>query len=405
MGLRPPCAATLCVTSVMWISSLLSQASAASREDVCAPLEEPELRALVLDAQSSIDRGDIELPSNILGEVRERLECLAFAPEPRMWADLMVASAIVEFSRGGDWQSPMAAALRIRPAIDRGVGLGHPLAHWVAPPTPAAGAPVPSGVRLYVDGAPSPVLPPDDGLFLVQKTDGRYWNTLFIYNEPVPMSWVEAPVEQPPRIAAWGRLGFAGGTSSAQQLPSWLSDVYPNKKSRDPAASAHGDLMVTFFSPFGVQTHAMLTLWPTFDTDGWVSAIWARRGLSIGGGPGIASFHIVDLAEEEPLSTQKEPTEVVRSSRLPYLQGHTMLRSGEKSRWDILLSVGAGPAVNHYEFGVGMLLPEINGERYRLGFLMDARSGHFIEQGVSQRSLRVSSSLLLLRIDWVRGEY
>src|SRR5262245_1926279 len=115
MATRPLCGATRCAISAMWIASAWLDAQAADRKS-CPPLEEAELRALVLDVQSSIDRGDIELPSTILDEVDSRITCLVFAPAPRMWAELLVARAIVEFSLGGDWEDSMAAALRIRPS-------------------------------------------------------------------------------------------------------------------------------------------------------------------------------------------------------------------------------------------------------------------------------------------------
>jgi hypothetical protein len=383
----------------MWIASALAQIAGAEDRQACAPLEEPELRALILDSQSAIDRGDIELPSSILEEVHQRLPCLAFAPPPRMWADLMVAQAIVEFSRGGDWEDPMAAALRIRPAIDRGVGPGHPLAHWVPPEPEPSGPPVPSGVRLYIDGFPSPTLPPEEGLYLVQKTDGRFWNTVLLHDEALPPSWVEAPVEQPPRLASWGRLGVAVGSGSVLQAPSWSSDIYLPLDRRRLMGGAQGEMQLTFFSPFGLLGHASVLASPTLQLDGWLSAIWAWRGLSVGVGPGTATFGVVDRSFGQTV------TEVERTQRLPYLQGSALLRTQGLSHWDVSVSAGGSPAMIHYEIGTGLLVPEIGGQRYRIGLVMDARTAHFVQQGIADRTLRLSSSQLLLRVDWVRGEY
>jgi hypothetical protein len=385
----------------MWIASALFAVGLAApgERKGCVPLEEAEFRAMVLDAQSAIDRGDVDLPVSILSEVSRRLPCLAFMPPTRMWADLLVAQAIVAFSREGNWQDPMAAALRIRPAVDRGVGPGHPLAHWTPPAVPAAGPPVPEGRKLYVDGLASPTLPPDKGLYLVQKTDGRFWNTLLLHDQALPMEWVEAPVDTPPRVASWGRLGLAIGSGSVLQSPSWESDVYPTLDGRRLLAGAQGDLQLTFMSPFGLLGHASVLASPTLQLDGWISAIWAWRGLSIGAGPGLASFGVVDITYGQTIA------EVERTERLPYLQGSAILRTRDLSRWDLSVSGGASPAVIHYEVGSGLLLPEMGGQRYRIGLVMDARTAQFVQQGVADRTLRLSSSRLLLRIDWVRGEY
>lgn len=370
----------------------------------CDPIDEPEFRSYVLDAQSAIDRGDVELPAAILAEIDARLACLTFAPSPRMWADLLVARAIVEFSRGGRWEGPMAAALRIRPAIDRGVGPGHPLARWEPPPIPAGGAPVPDGVRLYVDGFPSPTVPPADGVWLVQKTDGRYWNTLLLKDQPVPEDWIAGPVEQPARIRSWGRLGVLVGAGRAAQVNSWGSDVYPNAQADSVVLGASGDLQLTFFSPFGVLTQGTVTYGSSFSIDGRIAAIWAWKGLTVGGGAGTASVSVFEgTYQTAPGLAGVDTAERVR--RLQYGHLTTVVRGFGRARWDLGLTVGAGPALVRYELGAGLLLPPVGGSRYRIGLMLDGRNGQFVEQGPDDRTVSSAGNQLLFRLDWVRGEY
>ena len=264
---------------------------------------------------------------------------------------------------------------------------------------PPSGPPVPNGVRLYVDGFPSPTLPPAEGLYLVQKTDGRFWNTRLVHDEELPLSWVESPVDKPPRIASWGRLGLAVGPSSQLQLPSWTSDVYPRLEDRRVLLGAQGDLQLTFLSPFGVLAHLSALVGPELTLDGSLSAIWSWRGLTIGGGLGAASFSEVYYGYGATRTTTQ------RSVRLPYPQGTVLVRTAGLSRWDVSVSAGGSASVIRYEIGSGLLFPEISGERYRIGLAMDARTGRFVQQGIPDRTVRLSSSLLLVRLDWVRGEY
>lgn len=370
-------------------------------DEVCDPIDEPEFRSYVLDAQSAIDRGDVELPAAILAEIDARLPCLTFAPSPRMWADLLVARAIVEFSRGGPWEDAMAAALRIRPAIDRGVGPGHPLARWEPPPTPANGVPAPDGVRLYVDGFPSPTVPPAEGLYLVQKTDGRYWNTLLLQDAPVPQGWIEAQVQQPARIRSWGRLGLMVGGGRSDQVNSWGSDVYPDSQRDSVVFGTAGDLQLTFFSPFGVLTQGRLTYGSAFAIDGRVAAIWAWKGLTLGGGAGTASVSMFERTFGEAVGV--ETAERMRRLQYGHLTG--LLRGVGRARWDLGLTLGGSPALTRYELGAGLLLPPVGGERYRAGLVVDGRTGSFVQQGPDARTVSAATVQLLFRVDWVRGEY
>lgn len=374
----------------MWAISSLA-ASAAT--PACAPLDEAEFRSFVLDAQSAVDRGDVELPAAILAELDRRLPCLTFAPQPRMWADLLVMRAIVEFSRGGPWEDALAAALRIRPAIDRGVGAGHPMAAWEPPAPPPGGPPVPDGVQLFVDGLRSPTLPPSEGLYLVQKTDGRFWNTVVLRDADLPFAWVTAEVDQPPRVAVWGRVGAVLGTGSALQTNDWGSDWYDNHTTSGLALGLAGDLHATFYSPFGVLAHGRISsMADSPGLDARAAAIWTWRGLTLGAGAGLVS---VDTFQDTG------PDRVARFTMERYPLGTAMLRARKGFRVDAALTVGATQALGVADLGVGWLLAD----RVRVGIDAVTIAARYVEEGFPERDVTAGSARVLLRIDWVRGEY
>lgn len=365
----------------------------------CEPMDEAEFRSYVFDAQSAIDRGDLELSSSILTEVGLRIPCLDGPPSSRMWADLLVSRAIVEFSRGGPWEDAMAAALRIRPFVDPGVGPSHPLARWIAPPPPPPGPPVPPGVRLFVDGLPADHLPPSEGLYLVQKTDGRFWNTVLVQDGDLPPGWAEAPVEQPQRIVAWGRVGAAAGIGTLSQSPSWPSDYWLDQPTTfRPALGVAGDLHVTFLSPFGVYGQASWT--PSGDSTGLdlrAAAIWCHRGLTVGGGAGGTSVDTWEWSANGPLHR----FQLVRT-----LHGVVMLRAlSAAPRWDASLNVAGSGGLRRVSTGAGLLLPELGQERFRLGVDLQVGLGELVVQGLAERRVVEGSTRAVLRLDWVRGEY
>lgn len=378
-------------------------AAAAPRKEACSPLEEGEFRSYVLDAQSAIDRGDVDVPAAILSELDARIPCLTFAPAPRMWAEMLVARAIVEFSRGGDWQDPLAGALRIRPAIDRGVGAGHPLAHWQPPPPPPPGPALPQGVRLYVDGFPSQTAPPAQGLYLVQKTDGRFWNSMILDDAELPPGWAESAVEQPARLIAWGRIGLIAGYGSFKQDSSWESDVYPDTTDAIVRAGLSGDLQATFFSPFGLRARVTGTLGPTVWADGWLAAAFAPRGWTLGAGVGSVSVTVFE--NDYGPAALFAPTASQRVRQLRYPMGTVGLRSMAGARWDAQLTVGASSAVVRYEAAVGLLLPPIGRGRYRIGLTLDGRRGVFVESAPDIREVTLSGAVGGLELDLVQGDY
>ncbi|MEZ4239975.1 MAG: hypothetical protein R3F59_28255 [Myxococcota bacterium] len=371
----------------------------------CAPLDEPAFRSYVLDAQASIDRGDVELPAAILAEVQEQLPCLTFAPAPRMWADLLVAWAIVEFSRGGDWEGPLAGALRIRPMIDRGVGPGHPLARWEPPSPPPSGPPVPDGVRLYVDGFASPTLPPAKGWYLVQKTDGRFWNTLLIRDTDLPLQWATDPVEQPARVRWWTRLGGFGALGSASQRPSWGSDFYPELADQQGRLGAVLDLQATFMSPFGLRAHGTASYSSSLWLDGWASVAFAPGQSTLGLGVGSATVETVEWIYP-PDTPNAAPSDALgRARQLRFGLLTAGYRASGRSRWDVEATVGASPAIVRYEAQAGLLLPPLSGARMRVGLMLDGRRAVFEQRSSQNRDVVVGNVLLALRLDWVAGEY
>lgn len=405
----------------MWIASLASVVLAAP--DRCEPLGEAEFRSYVLDAQSAIDRGDIELPSAILAEVEKRLPCLDHAPQPRMWADLLVCKAIVEYSRGGDWEDALATALAIRPAIDRGVGTGHPIHDWKPPPSPASGPPVPSGVRLFVDGFVSPVEPPSEGLHLVQKTDGRFWNSFLSSDGDLPPGWVSSPVEQPPRIIAFARIGAVASAFVAHQSPSDAdSQLYAPFDLRGPGGGVAGDVHATFFSPLGVLAQGSVLVHPRAPAlDGRVAAIGHWRALSAGAGLGLMTVHTwrfepfeVDgnTTSTTTPATSSTPTTGAEATGdmdgtavwVQYGYGTVLLRSRGELPLDATATVGGGRGALRVELGAGGAL-RAGDDRLRLGMMMDLRSVGFTHATVRSLDVQETYAAVLVRLDGLWGEY
>jgi hypothetical protein len=181
----------------------------------CKPLDEAGLRSLVFDAQSAIDRGDRAMNTQLVVEILDRVPCLQFVPSPREWSDFLVELAIARFAEQGDWQTPLGAALRLRPGIDRGVAAGHPMAEWTPPPAEPGTIPVPPGDPVYVDGTLAADLPPVHGMFLVQRVHGESVASRLVVDEPVPADWLTERLRTPrtlvlDTVAALTLAGSAG---------------------------------------------------------------------------------------------------------------------------------------------------------------------------------------------------
>lgn len=192
----------------------------------CEPLDEAGFRSFVLDAQAAMDRDDAALNVQILGELDERLPCLTFAPAPRVWADLLVSKSIAAFAAQGDWQTPLAAAVRVRPQIDRGVGSAHPIGKWEPPAgePPVSAGPLPSGVVLWVDGVLATELPPVAGLHLVQRESAGQWVSRVVLDEAIPPEWLTGVIVQPLTIVIDGQISGGYELYGVNQHPAWTSD-------------------------------------------------------------------------------------------------------------------------------------------------------------------------------------
>lgn len=183
----------------------------------CVDLDRERFRTLLVDSQNAVDRGDLGLLKTVLGEVERDVPCMDFAPPPRQWAELMVVVAIANHADGENWKSALGAALRIRPGIDRGVGRSHPIYAW-EPSDPGTPRPYEGDNQLYVDGRLSTQLPPEGGWYLIQKTDGEYWETRWQRTEPVSSAWAEEPVDRPPELFWQLGGGVQGGMVHVTQL-------------------------------------------------------------------------------------------------------------------------------------------------------------------------------------------
>jgi hypothetical protein len=179
--------------------------------------------------------------------------------------------------------------------------------------------------------------------------------------------------------------------------------VYPRVDDRTLRFGAAGDLQLTFFSPFGVLAHGAASVQSSLWVDAWVAAIWAPGGLSLGGGVGTMSVSVFEATFGAPTPEGTEREERVRS--LQYAHGTAALRSRHHARWDLGVSVGASAPVLRYEVGAGLLFPPIGGERYRIGLGVDGRRGTLVEIGPGQREVVVGGNQIVIRLDWVRGEY
>lgn len=189
----------------------------------CKPLDSGDFRDYVVDAVTSLERDDLDVTRGILEVLEARMPCLDHAPERRLLADLRVVQAVVAYVDEEDWEGPLAAALRIRPPVDRIVGRAHPIYAWEPPVAPEE---VPVDVRhtLYIDGIPADSYPAGPGWYVLQKTDGIDWNTTLLRGALPSATWLAAPLELPRRLHVDGQLfTAAGGLIHAQEA--WVVDA------------------------------------------------------------------------------------------------------------------------------------------------------------------------------------
>jgi hypothetical protein len=135
-----------------------------------------------------------------------------------------VLDALARFGQPGDWQAPLAAALRIRPSVDRGVGGGHPIARFeVEPITASSPGLAPAGMTMFVDGEPASELPPRTGLYLVQLERDGVWKSLLVVDQAVPADWLAQAPTRPAAWTGWGHFvaNMAYGGMSQRRDPVW----------------------------------------------------------------------------------------------------------------------------------------------------------------------------------------
>lgn len=373
----------------------------------CEPLGEDAFRALFLDALAAIDRDDAALHAAIVQEVRGRISCLTFAPPPRLWADFLVGLAVVEFSQGGEWEEPMAAALRIRPNVDRLVSGAHPINRWEPPPIPGEdGGAVPDGVAFYVDGQPSDRLPPTTGLYLVQKEDEGYFETRWTREAGLDMGWVTAPVERPRRFETWAFVsGGLGVGAIGQDVAYDAAEDVPVPEFSDylaedvqlvwmPRAAFDG---LVGFGRVGFYGHVEVTLANLSRATGAT----AYTGPYVMLGPfvpmigfGARSFEVFEggcnlpggPAPEAPseIATSRLECDTVASGRsvpLPFGYGGLWIRATKPWRPQPQLLISAGPFVKGLDLSVAVAPPPTRrGTRWRYAATLRAGGASFVRR-------------------------
>jgi hypothetical protein len=381
-------------------------------EGACRPLEREAFRSLVVDSQSALDRGDLDLLLAILDEIDRDVPCLEFAPAPRLWADLMVVQAVAAFAQDGDWKRPLAAALRIRPGIDRSVGRAHPMYDWLPPPEDD-GTPWTGEATLYVDGKESAALPPEDGWYLVQKTDGEYWETHWQRSEPPDPEWVALPVERPASLFWQVTGGGQFGTAHVVQRVTCADAFYD-----DPELPCNevGEVFDSRFTTIGMPWDDPLYSRPVWGIVLKAKLVYGGFGAEIGGStlwnfrPGIRDARFSGIFDRPrwTLGVGLSTSDVVLQTRrtrpdqdpvtdtTAYLERyyHVMgaLRSDGPVRVEAMALVGFHSIIAYNglaDLSVTFEDVRVLGGRPQIGGQVSIAMGHFIDE---QRQLRVMST-------------
>jgi hypothetical protein len=377
---------------------VVALAGAALAGTRCVPLDEDELRRLVLASQEALDRDDSTTHASIVDEAYARVACLTFAPPPRLWADLLVGVAIARFYRHEDWESPMAAALRAHPSVDRGVGGGHPLATFDPPPVEGTGGLAPEGVDLWVDGIETHTLPAPDGLHLVQRHEGRFWSTRIVQDAAVDPDWLTDRMELPPHLATWGTVSLQVGGGSARQVPDWPSDYITFHKQGSGTGGFAATAAATFWSPFGIGLDVSLPgSTKTLGAHASGVALWSHRGLDLGVGGGLVAIDVWEGTGDGAW----------RPVPLPYLLVSAETRLGARARWNLGASAGAGRAVTRFDGRAGYAFPTDKRIQWRVAGDFSRADASFEQPGFTDPEHLVASRnqrfMVQFGFDW--GEY
>lgn len=328
----------------------------------CEPLDATGFRDLSVVLRSGVDRGDVELVAAVNQELDARIGCLVFAPEPHAIADVLVLKAIAAYAAEGDWQTPMAAAVRIWPGVDRVVSARHPMASWEPPESRDDGVPANPRDRIYVNGLPADTLPPTDQLALVQRTDGTWWNSVWASpSEPLPSDWAQKAVVPPPHIGVRAITSLGLGPIARHQTPDfqtdWLQRIDPTE-SAALAAAGNVQLLTTFYSPFGL--YASGSLWLSGVSpglDAHATGAWAPGGLVLGLGVGTSSVETFEgPPDDSPLAAATGLEEIRQRYMLRYFTAVARLR-GPRGRWEVGLQAGRSANLGRWAGDVQWTLP------------------------------------------------
>lgn len=397
-------------TSTWLCAALLLAPTAASAQEACEPLDEQDFRGLLLQLQAGIDRGDLELSKDVLNAVDAGLPCLTFAPEPRRWADLLMGEAVVRFAEGQDWEPALTTALRIYPAVDRGVSSQHPLATWEPPSATPPLQVTEVGEGIYVDGLPAEKLPPSGEVHLVQRTDGRFWNTYRTGpNEPLPAGWEAQEVVQPPRVISWGAVGLGLGIASIDQTPDfgsdWTPTIAPGGRTA-PALTVHTQGQATFYSAFGVYGRASAWSWSQSPgIDAQVAGIVNWKALTFGLGAGTGSVEIVQGPEIPVVLDEEEVGETTDRFLPRYVLSMLHLRGGDDTTWHVGLSYGRLASTQRGLLEAHLAPNPDNSGRWRVGATLEWIRSGVVEQGRPRATADVGSVRSALHVGRVFGEY
>ena len=342
----------------------------------CAPLDEPAFRALVEKARSFIVQDRPTSHAAAAEELEARIPCLTFVPSPQDWAGYLVGLAAVRYVQDGDWQGPLAAALRAVPNIDRGVNENHEMGRWAPPPDPPSPGPVPEGVRLFVDGVLEPDLPAPSGLHLVQvRTWGGELRSALVIDAPVPADWFDR--RRSGGLAPWwtasATVGLERSTQVVDAPGDWVGD------DDDLGPELGGSMALRLAGSGGTSFGLAVDLLATSDPrlDGSIAATLGGRA-AVGLGAAVAtSERVVDGAVDR--SIHLVPTVVGAGTA-----------GDDGLRLDAALAAGWLPSFSRALVRVG-LAPPGGAVRFRAG--ITGRMG-------TARFVQVDSGRRLATTDW-----
>lgn len=367
-----------------WVGLGLALAAPAHAATECELLEESEFIALVLNGQVAVDRGNPDTQESVVEELRLRIPCLAFAPRPRVFSDYLVLDALSAFARGADWQTPLAAALRVRPGVDRLVGGAHPMARFELTVNNAtARQPIPTGARVFVDGEPASALPVVGELHLVQITENGLWRSQLFKDAPVPASFLSDPIEAPLTWSWWGHAGAAIGPGGVRQRRSevWVVEAdqaayIPNQGvlTAWPAIVARGGATYGLLGINAELDVGLVGLTRPIGSHAQIAVVVGKPTLRLGGGAGVGGSTRIQGASGEILPGAA-PEYTQSTDSLAYVFATTTHVS---NAWDAGLSAGFGPSTLRGGMYVGYAQAEATGApRLRIGLSSDFQRGTF----------------------------